>query len=62
MEGNREIGVVLFLTCEYAKRSEMGYRNGQQFHLLTHSLHPSLRCTCKLPVVNNFADQCIRLR
>ena len=48
--------LLLFLTREYAKCNEQVIRMDGNF---TRSLDPSLRC--KLPFLDNSADQCIRL-
>ena len=49
-----------FLTHEYAKHYEWVIEmDGNFTHSLTRLLDPSLRC--KLPVLDNSADQCIKL-
>ena len=51
---------ITILTRQYAKRNErvIGI-DGNFTHSVTRSLDPSL--TCKLPVLDNAADQCARL-
>ena len=52
-----------FLAREYAKRNETVIGVDSLTHLLAHSLAPSLDLSfrCELPVLDNSADQCVRL-